>query len=315
MPNHPKSLDILSGFNCTYFQEKLSRTWAGDHLHLKEPCLDNYPRQTSQGLSPRQDRLSPTWWVSGCGCQREALCKLLPVFPFPVSRGLCADSYSHLGACRTETWVWILVFAFQIMHLKQEFQDSIKERLFTSSYSPIATKSQQWDFSFGFSHVYTEILQKICWDLMSDSFTCFENPHIMHNRGWFWNNSSLLLLHSGRFNWRINDIYVALSLPCKNNISILVHTRSDKNSFQSVTQQPPWPLPFSAVAVLPFWPALHCLCSAMLPVVHKQTTKCCWHHLLLGNLPISIQTTERSFCWDLLRIHSFWRFAFCCCPQ
>lgn len=110
---------------------------------------------------PDRRALSPRWWVSGHGCQTgEALYKPLPDFHLPVSSGLCADSYSHLGAWRTETWVCILVFALQIMHLKQEFEDAIKERLFTSSYSPTASMSQHWDFSFGFSYVCTEILQK-----------------------------------------------------------------------------------------------------------------------------------------------------------
>lgn len=51
--------------------------------------------------------------------------------------------------------------------------------------------------------------------------------------------------------------------------------------------------PFSATAALPFWTATHCLSSAMLQVAHKQTTRCCWHHLLPGNPPVSIITTEK----------------------
>lgn len=111
-------------------KQKLSRTWAEDTSAHEGTLSWGLPNTDIPTTVPQPGE---PWWQAVPNMmgkkpwmpEREALCK-----PLPLSRRLCADSYSHLGARRTETWVCILVFAFQIMHLKQEFEDSIKWKAF-----------------------------------------------------------------------------------------------------------------------------------------------------------------------------------------
>lgn len=87
-PTTPKPLDILSDFECTYFQTEAEQGTSRGHFCVwRDPCLDDYcglqaarckhsadiltaVPQVSEGRdeSP-DDRLSPTRWVSRHECQ------------------------------------------------------------------------------------------------------------------------------------------------------------------------------------------------------------------------------------------------------